>query len=117
MSGKWVREGECNHCGVCCTLLSTIPLAMTIQVDAKGEKPDYWHAAVRGMQLKDTKSNVYENPQVFIYAPCREFDMGAQRCKIHPDKPPTCIAWPTEPEQVKHIPQCSYTFKWEEESC
>lgn len=86
MTGHWVREGECCRCGDCC-IGSPYP-----------ERP-----AVEGMC-----PNLTAQPD------------GARVCGVHDGDDwywnNACQHWPSKPQNIAHLPRCTFTFRWVEHS-
>lgn len=93
--GKWVRQGECNHCGWCCENLGRFEIAVS--------NPDRRYLEVRGAALKNNVLVI----QGDFCAPCPQHVDG--RCGIYEERPATCSAFPSEPNEIIRTP-CSYWF-------
>ncbi len=105
---EWIRKGECNGCGDCCTA--------AIQVRTLGGPDGRWAGTAtdgRGVWTEAMDGQkAYFAQTVNMGAPglhvCSEYVDG--KCQIHAVKPTLCRVWPIHPEQVKAYPRCSYTF-------
>jgi Fe-S-cluster containining protein len=88
-----IRRGECNDCGYCCRVISTVELYFPTKDAAFKE--------ARGISPRGTK-------QIDVIDPCQHHTgIG---CAIHTTRPQTCRDFPTNPEEIKNTP-CSYWFE------
>ncbi len=103
----WVRHGECDGCGDCCTYVATHQVVL-VQPSREPVASDYAYFKVRGFTV-----NMFEDcasKYVDFYAPCPEHDAENKRCHIHERKPESCVAFPTHPDHITHT-SCSYWFE------
>jgi hypothetical protein len=80
----WVREGECNRCGDCC-IGNPFP-DLTDRDD--GMCPLLSLTRTDGTRV----CTVHETDNWYWAAACRH--------------------WPSKPEQIAHLPRCSFRFRW-----
>jgi len=88
----WKRIGECNRCGHCCNMRLSTPKAWgevkKIVKQSLGPKavPDKW---------------------------CPSFDVvgdGKLGCTRYHLRPQLCADFPRNPDDLKNLPLCSYSF-------
>ena len=105
---KWMRQGECNHCGWCCENIGAATIffpndnpVVAVQDEAyiqvRGFKKVTSHEGHAGVEL-----------EVVNRAPCPAHIND--RCSLYPNHPPTCQAFPWHPRQIINTP-CSYWFE------
>lgn len=104
---KWIRQGECNHCGFCCTFrFGNIPAFL--------KEPDEKQAELMKMLgfREHTQGDVKGLLKVApVTAECPHH--VDNRCEMYDRRPTICQEWPMEPKHVKNTP-CSYWFVDEE---
>jgi len=97
---EYQRNGDCNHCGDCCTT--------RIEFYGIGHQG----RGVWGCVTEQGREDFYQ--QV-----ARVGETGAERCPfyteenrcgIHDTKVRMCKVWPMNPAQLALFPRCSYTF-------
>ena len=101
---KWIRKGECSHCGWCC-VFSFDPILMFFP---KGDARRDEFLKVRGF-----REAVNEGVPGFIssaeaYRPCPQHVNN--KCAIYDNRPQVCREFPHNPDQIKNTP-CSYWFE------
>jgi hypothetical protein len=98
---RYERHGECSRCGYCCSHARVIDPKGWARIEARARaylreigKPD--------LPISDRCANLIENND------------GTTSCRIHASLEGSpfhgCSLWPTHPNQLRKIPNCSYTF-------
>jgi Fe-S-cluster containining protein len=100
----WVRHGECNHCGHCCTFVAREVLVRTREEIRRD--PAFYTA--RGFAEVEVDGQPRHVLWAWLHAPCPQFTGG--RCGIQAVKPETCVAFPQRPQDIVGTP-CSYWFE------
>jgi len=91
-----IRKGECNNCGYCCEVITTVELYFPTK--------DAAFKLARGISPKGIK-------QLDVIDPCQHHTgIG---CRIHATRPQTCRDFPTHVDEIRGSP-CSYWFEDEE---
>lgn len=104
---KWVRKGECVHCGYCC-LFAVNRSRLFIK---EPNEQDREFLTVRGFKLAASSLGVGLEYIADSYVPCpKHVD---NRCSIYDKRPEACKLFPQFVEQVLGTP-CSYWFEDEE---
>lgn len=104
---KWVRHGDCNHCGWCCKF-SFDPVMMFFP------NPDERRAEflkVRGFWEASEGRDKGLAAWGQVYLRC-QYHTDDNKCVIFdkPERPRMCHDFPETPQQVKNTP-CSYWFE------
>jgi Fe-S-cluster containining protein len=106
---QWIRKGECNGCGDCCT-------AEIVVATTQGQGNWYgpgtsghgkWYGAQGGGRSYFARTVKVGQPGE---APCPALSPEC-RCTIYDRRPTLCHAWPMGPDHLKALPRCSYTFE------
>lgn len=87
---RWLRAGECTHCGACCM----------------GGDP-----SILNPQFTDEQRSART---VEEHCPLLRFADGRSACTGHGRHPfylGGCNTFPTRPEDIADIPQCGYRFE------
>ena len=100
----WLRQGDCTHCGHCCTRIARAPIVRSERQMAVD--PAFYRA--RGFQAVELDGETQFVLYAWLEAPCPEF--RDNRCAIHATKPRTCAEFPRVPLDVVGTP-CSYWFE------
>ena len=83
---RYLRRGECNLCGECCKP------AFPITEEAR----EFYR-----------ENGLPEDGQChFLY-----FENGKGLCTIHTERADHCRRFPWHPDQIEHLPKCSYRFE------
>jgi hypothetical protein len=91
MKTSYIRTGDCNRCGKCCTPFNI--LSTSIQEEIKNEDKEAY------IILKNTT------------CPNLEFTFeGLSGCRIHENKSEACKKFPSCPQDTENIKECSYRF-------
>jgi len=109
----WVRHGECNHCGACCTDLvtdMTVLIAVEQVLRPGPEHEDYFR--VRQVPLVEQDGKLYRQYTGKLLNPCQYHQQN--QCSIYETRPRFCRDFPTHPDHIKAMP-CSYWFQRGEE--
>ena len=109
-AAQWVRQGECNHCGWCCQFEGI--QRNVVRPEGRKEPLDARFYELRGANVGADGAFRF---LVHLYAPCSAHDVGALRCSIYEERPETCRAFPSVPEQIEGTP-CSYWFEGQTEA-
>lgn len=104
---KWVRKGECNHCGYCC-VFAVNRARLFIK---EPNEVDREFLVVRGFKLAITPMGTGLEIIADCYVPCPKHVNN--RCSIYDRRPEACKLFPQSPEQILGTP-CSYWFEDEE---
>lgn len=104
---KWVRKGECNHCGYCC-IFAVNRVRLFIKEPNEQDKE---FLAVRGFKFAATPQGIGWEAIAESYVPCPKHQEN--RCSIYDKRPETCKLFPQFPEQIIGTP-CSYWFEDQE---
>ena len=104
---KWVRKGDCNHCGWCC-IFSFDPVLMFIPKDG-GRQDEF-------MKVRGFRPAVHEGKEGWLshaeaYRPCPQHKNNG--CLVYDKRPAICKDFPWMPDQIKNTP-CSYWFEDED---
>ena len=104
---KWIRRGECNHCGYCC--LFAVNRARLFIKEPNAQDREF--LIIRGINLAVKPMGVGLEYIADSYVPCpKHVD---NRCSIYDKRPEACKLFPQFVEQVLGTP-CSYWFEDEE---
>lgn len=103
MSEKWIRSGECNHCGHCC---QTIAREALVREDGQVNRDREYYVA-RGFRQATVDGRRQWVLFGWVAAPCPQHVEG--RCAMQASKPRTCREFPLVPLDVVGTP-CSYWF-------
>ena len=104
---KWIRRGECNHCGYCC--LFAVNRARLFIKEPNAQDREF--LIIRGFNLAVTPMGVGLEYIADSYVPCPKH--VESRCSIYDKRPEACKLFPQFVEQVLGTP-CSYWFEDEE---
>ena len=97
---RYERQGECCHCGECCTTridfhTSNYKFRGVWACVTEDGLPDFWQQVAR---ISEIGGEV-----------CQQYTGSG--CGIYPDRLRMCRTWPMTPAQVALFPHCSYTFE------
>jgi Fe-S-cluster containining protein len=108
---RYLRQGECNCCGICC--VRTIKFSVVNSNDSDNQPLEGFITFDGGKWLE-----VGEGVDRSFYR-MQEFQSGEEpcihlgcdnRCDDYENRPSLCRTWPNSPEDLAHIPECSYSF-------
>ena len=111
MTTQYVREGECNGCGLCCLISHK-----AVKVPMKdNQHSDYLDRLREGWRIaRRTRTHIL----LAKWDPCPylTFDL---RCSIHgkPEQPEICRIWPGDPQPFYKLvqPHCGFRFRRKKE--
>ena len=102
-SSEWERKGDCNRCGRCCDRRLMDPEGyITQDTQIYVESINKGLNDGKGVHLDPMCSYCERDPSNPDKWICRVYNTGT--------RPAWCDKFPWEPNQLKHIPECSYTF-------
>ena len=107
---EYERLGECQRCGgCCCTFLITCKIAAFASESSIGDFDwsDYEGFSVFYSQrlIWYMEFRVEEEKQA-----CTDFE-GACTIWMQDDFPAICRYWPVHPDNLKHFPDCGFSFR------
>ena len=104
---KWMRHGECNHCGWCCENIGAATIFFPDGNPVVGIS-DEAYIQIRGFRKTTSQGQLGVELEVENRAPCPAH--VNDRCSVYENRPPTCQAYPWHPRQIINSP-CSYWFE------
>ncbi len=106
------RRSECNCCGICC--IRTIKFSVVKTQDDENQPQNglitfgdgKWLEVGEGLDRKFYKMQEHQQGEE------RCIHLGCDNlCDDYENRPSLCRTWPNSPEDLAHIPECSYSFK------
>lgn len=114
---EYKRLGECNGCGDCCK--AEIRLSANVYDNTVNQQRDGGgYTDMKGIWnevREDNRSYFFHfspiNTQVIDEGHRCPMLTQANKCAVYNNRQRICTTWPTSPDQVEALPNCSYRFE------
>lgn len=115
---RYKRNGECNGCGDCCRKLIFVQppndeIEETLSKHS-GESEADFHSEHMEPEFDNPDRHLWRfdvTDQDHTCAMLQALEGGKGSCKIQSEKPAQCTIFPTHPNDIKNLPNCSYSFE------
>ena len=108
---RYLREGECNFCGLCC--IRTIKFSKVSVDDPGNQRKDGLITFSDGkwLEVGEGVNRVFYKMQTHQEGEERCIHLGCDNlCDDYEHRFPLCRTWPSCPNDLTSIPECSYHF-------
>jgi Fe-S-cluster containining protein len=109
---RYLREGECNSCGLCCRTSIQFSVAQPLDSEQLHQGGQKTTGQGRWVEINHNGSRTFY--RILSYAQeqfqCRYLDTDSL-CEVYPDRSLLCREWPFCPEDIVSFPDCSYQFE------
>ena len=109
---RYKRTGECNLCGYCCERTIKFSIVSSDDPDSKRQDGLITFHQGKWVEVGEGEERVFYRMKEQQEGVDRCIHLGCDnRCAKYEDRYPLCRTWPHTPNDLIHIPECSYTFE------
>ena len=108
---RYLRQGECNCCGLCCIRTIRFSAVNADHPQQKGQDGLLTFSDGKWLEVGEGNEREFYKMEEHQVGEERCIHLGEDNlCDAYERRLPICRIWPSSPADLAHIPECSYHF-------